>query len=456
MGEKRRLPVVAASSVAEDGTRNWVHPADVDGRYTRARRIVFAILVGILIVVPWIRIDGRAAIHLDIEHRLFFLFGWSFNAQDAWLLFFLLTGAGFALLVSTTIVGRIWCGFTCPQTVFLEGAYRHVERWIEGDRGQRIRRDRAPMSWHKLWRKALKHALFIALSILISHACLSYFVSIPSLLRMVRGSPLDHLEAFAWMAAFSVILYGNFAFFREQLCLAICPYGRLQSVLTDRDTVVVGYDVERGEPRGKATDPDAGDCVACGRCVAVCPTGIDIRAGLQLDCIGCAACIDACDEIMDKLERPRGLVRYDSQRAFDGHGRHFFRPRLLLYAVLGVIGLAIAVLSFGSRSPFEANLLRLGGAPFVQTENGIQNGYEFHLINKQDEPVSFTITVENADGVRTVISDPNPTLAALAERRIPVFVVASRSAAPAAVELTVTPRGGDGRTLAAPFITPAR
>src|SRR5579883_1795872 len=294
-----RLPVLGEqSSLGTDGHRRRVYPADVSGRFDRARKIVFILLIGLWAALPWIPVAGHPAVFLDVDERKFFLFGATFNAQDVWLSFFLLTGVGFGLVYMTAVAGRVWCGWACPQTVFLEGVYRRIERFVEGPREQRMRRDKGAWTAEKTARKLAKHALFALASFVIAHIFLSYFVSLPKTLVMIRHSPAEHPEAFAWAAAMTCLFYGNFAFFREQLCVVLFPYGRLQSVLLDDDSLVVGYDTRRGEPRGKASVKGNGDCVDCKRCYVVCPTGIDIRNGLQLDCVTCTACIDACDEIM--------------------------------------------------------------------------------------------------------------------------------------------------------------
>jgi cytochrome c oxidase accessory protein FixG len=337
--------------LAADGGRNAVHPADVSGRFTRARTWLFPVLIAVYAILPWIQINGHPAVFLDIEHRRFYLFGGAFNAQDVWLIFFFVTGLGFALFVITTLWGRVWCGYACPQTVFLEGVFRRVERWIEGPRVVRIRRNAAAVSRDKLIRKIAVHALYVLFAAVVAHIFLSYFVSLERLWAMIAAGPVAHPFAFGFALVTTALFYLNFAWFREQLCLVICPYGRLQSLMTDDDTLVIGYDTGRGEPRGKRSDPAAGDCIDCKRCVVVCPTGIDIRNGLQIDCIGCAACVDACDEIMGKIGRAPGLVRYDSLRGFDGGARRFWRPRLALYAVLGVIGLVVAPNPRAARGP---------------------------------------------------------------------------------------------------------
>jgi len=237
-----RLPVLqgATGSIQSDGRRKRIVPADVRGRFDRARTVVFALLVALWAVLPWIKIAGAPAVFLDIDARRFFLFGMTFNAQDAWLLFFLLSGVGFGLVYVTALAGRAWCGWACPQTVFLEGVYRRIERLIEGPREKHLRRDAGAITIGRTARKVAKHVAFAFVSVAIAHVILAYFVSLPRAFAMVRQSPAAHPEAFAWVFAISALLYGNFAWFREQLCVVLCPYGRLQSVLLDDDSLVVG------------------------------------------------------------------------------------------------------------------------------------------------------------------------------------------------------------------------
>lgn len=422
---KLHLEVVEpASSLRKDGGRNWVHPADVKGRFVKARYAVFAVLIGFWAVLPWIPINGHPAMFLDVEHRRFYLFGGTFNAQDFWLMFFILSGVGLALLTITTVLGRVWCGWACPQTVFMEGMFRRIERLVEGKRGKRIKRNAGPWNFDKVWRKVVKHLLFIVAALFVSHVFLSFFVSMPSLIDMMQQSPSENPTAFGWMAAVSVILYGNFAWFREQLCMIICPYGRLQSVMTDDDTLVVGYDAVRGEPRGKAKDPNAGDCVDCKRCVVVCPTGIDIRNGLQLDCIGCTACIDACDEVMLKLKREPGLVRYDSLNGLSHKKKRLFRPRLALYGLVVLLWSVGAFFAFSSHSTFEANVLRLPGAPYhlVEDRTVVRNLFNLHVTNKRSETTTFRIEAVEADGQRVDLGESEVEIESLDSRNIPVYV----------------------------------
>lgn len=420
--DRRSLPVFPKGSIRKDGSREYVHPADVKGRFTTRRNIVFAVLAVIYVGLPWVEVGGRPAVQLNIEARQFYLFGAVFNAQDVWMSFFLLTGTGFALIFMTTLFGRVWCGYACPQTVFLEGLFRRIERWVEGPGPMRQRRNAGPLSWDKAWRKAVKHGLFLVAAAAVAHVFISYFVSLPGLFAMMTQAPSEHPEAFAWTFGITAVIYFNFSWFREQLCLVVCPYGRLQSLMTDHDTLVIGYDTERGEPRGKPRDPDTGDCVDCGRCVAVCPTGIDIRNGLQLECVGCSACVDACDAIMAKLNRAPGLVRYDSLAGLAGEPRKLWRPRLLLYGVLGLIGLTVASVSISGRDRFEANLLRQRGAPFVVDGDQVRNALELHVVNKRADTTDFEISVEAGPDATFILPVQKLHLEPLKDARVPLFV----------------------------------
>ncbi len=455
----RSLPVLnnlpQSSALRPDGGRNFVVPADVQGRFTRRRYLVFLVLLAIYVAMPWIQIGGHPAVFLDIQHRAFYLFGATFNAQDFWMVFFLVSGLGFLLIAVTALWGRVWCGYACPQTVFLEGVFRRVERLIEGPRNLRLKRDQGPLTLSRVLRKLAKHGAFLLLSFLVAHVFLSYFVSLPALFDMMRRRPAEHPEAFAWAFGATAAMYGNFAWFREQLCIIVCPYGRLQSVLTDSDTLMIGYDVKRGEPRGKAKAEGRGDCVDCGRCVVVCPTGIDIRNGLQLECIGCAACVDACDAVMTKLSRPRGLIRYDSQNGLAALAKRFWRPRLYVYAALGALGLLVASLTLRTRAPFEANLLRLTSAPYVLEANDtrVRNAFELHLVNKHGAPATFHISGVPAGAMEYVIAQPSLRLGPLEARRVPVFVLAPNDHRARRVRLRVDD-GATPRVIEGAFVAP--
>jgi cytochrome c oxidase accessory protein FixG len=436
-----------------------VHPADVRGRFDRVRKFFFTALIVLLACLPIVNVGGHPAVFLEMQHRRFYLFGATFNAQDFWLLFFLLTGVGFGLIVVTALWGRVWCGYACPHTVFLEGMFRPIERLLEGPRGERLRRNAGPWTFSKFARKGLKHAIYLVFAFAIAHLITAYFVSLPALYQMISERPSEHPEAFAWAATLTGILYFNFAWFREQLCLIVCPYGRLQSMLTDRDTIVIGYDEKRGEPRGKKGTVGAGDCVDCSRCVVVCPTGIDIRNGLQIDCIGCSRCVDACDEVMVKLSRPKGLIRYDSLKGLAGEKCRVWRPRLALYAVLGVIGCFVAVLAIGQRKPFEANLLRLRDAPpFILDQGRVRNAFEVHLVNKQSGDTVFELRGKPDARLRYTIAMPRVVLPELSGQRVPVFVDFAEDTVRSGerAELQVHVRGQPVHTLQMPLLAPLK
>jgi cytochrome c oxidase accessory protein FixG len=403
-----------------------IQPADVRGRFHTARVIVFVFLIGAWAALPWIRVGAHPALFVDVEAGELYLFGATFNAQDTWLLFFLLSGIGFGLVYATAVAGRVWCGWACPQTVFLEGVFRRLERWIEGAREERLRRNAGPMTLQKLGIKAGAHAAFACASLLIAHIVLSYFVSLPKTFAMVRQSPSAHPEAFAWVIAVSALLYLNFAWFREQLCVVLCPYGRLQSALFDEHSLVIGYDARRGEPRGKKGAIGAGDCVDCKRCVTVCPTGIDIRNGIQMECVACTACVDACDDVMDKLGRARGLIRYDSLEGLAGRARRVVRPRLVLYTALLVVGAVVAIAATRRRMDFETTLLRLPGAPYAMDREIVRDALQVHIVNKRAERVEYRIDVEPVDGMTALVPMPTVTVEPLADTRVPLFLTVGR------------------------------
>jgi len=387
----------SVTTIKSDGSRNFLHPSDVWGKFTAARRFVAGVLILVYAALPWIPINGYPAVFLDIAHRKFHLFGITLAMQDLWMLFFLITGLAFSLFFITALLGRLWCGWACPQTVFMEHVFRRIERLLEGDAIAQRKLDKLPWTESsKILRRGGKLAIFLLTAWLISHIFLAYFVSIPQLYQWMTHSPAEHWTAFMFMGVATLILFFNFTWFREQLCIVICPYGRLQSALTDDDSIIIGYDAVRGEPRGKPSNPDAGDCIACNRCVQVCPTGIDIRQGLQLECIGCANCIDACDEVMTKLKRPKGLIRYSSLRALEGLKTRILRPRIFLYSLLMLFGITAFAVSFNLRySEVFMTTVRLPGMPFFMNDEVVRNQFTVRLINKQNEEALFHFEIES-------------------------------------------------------------
>jgi cytochrome c oxidase accessory protein FixG len=392
-----KLPnLISVTTIARDGSHVKVHPADVSGKFTRFRKLVGVLILGVYAGLPWIMINGYPAVFFDLPARRFHLFGLTFLAQDVWLAFFVVTGIGFSLFYLTALFGRLWCGWACPYTVFLEHVFRPIERLVDGDATARRKGDRAPLTGSKIVRRVLKHGIYILLAALIAHIFLSYFVSLPKLYQYMRESPLEHKTSFAIVVSLTGALYFAFSWFREQFCIILCPYGRIQSALTDDDTMVIGYDAKRGEPRGKASDSSKGDCINCQRCVTVCPTGIDIRNGLQMECIGCSACIDACDDIMAKVKRPKGLIRYDSMNGLSGKKTQFIRPRTILYSGFMLLGAIAMIFSLTRVHDVEASLTRLRGMPYFVTDEAVRNQFQIRLITKRNVPTTFRLSLEGA------------------------------------------------------------
>jgi cytochrome c oxidase accessory protein FixG len=448
-----------------DGSRVVLHPADVKGRWTRARRGVFAALIAFYVLAPFVPVGGHPMIQLDVERRRFFLFGSTFNAQDFWLVLLLGLSFAFGLLLVTAWRGRVWCGWACPQTVFLEGVYRPIERLIDGPRERRLKLAAEPLSARKALRRALKYGAFFAVSVVIAHTATAIFVSPRELWLMIAEGPARHAEAFLLTAGFTAVLTFNFTWFREQFCVVLCPYGRLQSVLHDADSVTVAYREARGEPRGKLVKQPApgasaqGDCVDCRRCVAVCPTGIDIRNGLQMECLACTQCVDACDEVMERVGRPRGLIDFASQRELSGQARRVARPRVLVYAGLMTLALGTLGVSLATRTHFEANVFRPRGAnPFVVDGETVRNPFQVHLFNKNPEASRFHLSLSSPVPADVVIGTPDVELASLTDAQVPVSVSIARAHLGAPVDLTLEVRddaSGQRRQQTIRFLAPA-
>ncbi|MDP0489836.1 MAG: cytochrome c oxidase accessory protein CcoG [Verrucomicrobiota bacterium JB023] len=390
--QSRKSPnLETVTTINDDGSHYVLHPADVSGKYTLLRRVVAFILLAVYILLPWIPINGHPAVFLDLANRRFHLFGLTLAAQDLWVLFFLISGLGFSLFFITSLLGRLWCGWACPYTIFLEHIFRRVERLIDGDAPARRRLAAAPWSLKKLGKRVLKHGIYLLSAALIAHIFVSYFTSLTGLYEAMHNSPLENAKAFGVVVFLTAVLYFCFSWFREQFCIILCPYGRIQSALTDDDTMVIGYDEKRGEPRG-AKGKTEGDCIDCRRCVNVCPTGIDIRNGLQIECIGCAACVDACNEIMVKVGQPKGLVRYDSLNGLAGIKRRILRPRLFLYLFLAALGTTALIGSLTQRArPFTMTISRMAGPPHYTTAMHVSNRYEVRIINKRKQEATVKV-----------------------------------------------------------------
>jgi len=384
-----------------------IYPREVSGHFTRLRVLAILILLGIYYLTPLLQWDGRQAILFDLPARKFYLFGLTLWPQDFIYLAALLILAGLSLFFFTALLGRIWCGYACPQTVWTE-AYLWMERKIEGKRSARMKLDKAPSSAKKIRIKILKHTVWIVFSLWTGFTFVSYFTPIDELASKLFSASLGPWETF-WILFYSFATYGNAGFMREQVCKYMCPYARFQSAMFDSDTLIVAYHPERGEPRGsrrRGTDFEAqglGACIDCNVCVQVCPTGIDIRDGLQYECIACSACIDACDEIMDKMSYPRGLIKYTTENAAQGKGQHILRPRVVVYAAILLVLCSLLVTNLVQRIPLDLDVIRDRNTLYRETRDGlIENVYTLKLLNMDEKPHRYILRAEGIDGLKLV------------------------------------------------------
>jgi cytochrome c oxidase accessory protein FixG len=429
------------STLASDGSRKWIYPRVSQGRLLVARRAVAYFLMALFLALPFLHVNGKPAVLLDIVHRRFTLFGYTFLPTDTFLLALLMLFIFVSIFLFTAVMGRLWCGWACPQTVYMEFLYRPLERLFYGTIGRGGKAGSVPA-----WRRAAYFVAAFVVTAIPVHTFLAYFVGVEQLSRWVRQSPLDHPTAFLVMAVTTALMMFDFYWFREQLCMIACPYGRFQSVLLDKWSLIVSYDKKRGEPRGKKShalkvlgsepalrtqnselatqSPElaAGDCVDCKLCVTTCPTGIDIRNGLQMECINCTQCIDACNAVMRKLERPEGLIRYSSQAAIAGEKPARFRFRLVFYPVILTILAAVWLLVFLNKGPADVTLLRNLGNPFAVLPSGhVTNSMRVKITNRSDEAADYTLQAQEKSGI-TIEAEDNPVhLAAGQSVTVPVL-----------------------------------
>jgi len=391
------------STLDEEGKRKWIYPKKPSGKFTKWRNVVNIVLLTFLFSGPFIRIGGEPLLMINVVERKFVLFGKIFWPQDFYIFGLIALAFLVFVILFTVVYGRIFCGWICPQTIFMEGVFRKIEYWIEGDWKQQMRLNKEKMNPKKFGKKAAKHAIFFTVSFIIANTFLAYIIGSDELISIISSPPSQHLAGLGAITIFSGVFYGVFAFFREQVCTNVCPYGRLQGVLLDRQSVVVAYDHKRGEPRGKfrkneeRSETGKGDCIECGHCVHVCPTGIDIRNGTQLECVNCTACIDACDSMMEAVNLPKGLIRYTSEEQIETRKpfKFSFRAKaysVLLAALIGVIATLILL-----RGEIETNVLRTSGVLYqVQDDGRISNLYNYKIINKSGN--DLTLEIRPLDG----------------------------------------------------------
>jgi len=408
----RRVIPIAAEALEPElyAKREQVYPREVHGVFARWRLIMVAVTLGIYYVLPWINWgESRQAFLIDLPGRKFNLFYWTFWPQDLFYLTAILIISALSLFLFTAVAGRLWCGYSCPQTVWTE-VFLWIERRIEGDRPQQMRLASSPWSSEKILKKGAKHFFWISLSAWTGFTFVGYFTPIRELAIAAPAFALGPWETF-WILFYGFATYGNAGFLREQVCIYMCPYARFQSVMFDRDTLVISYDAARGEPRGarrRTEDPKAkglGDCIDCTLCVQVCPTGIDIRNGLQYQCIACGACIDVCDTVMQKMSYPKGLIRYTTQNELEnGKPRRIARPRVLVYGtILGALSLALLVAVF-MRVPLELDVVRDRNSLYRETPEGlIENVYTLKVLNMDSRPHRFTLRADGIDDLRLVL-----------------------------------------------------
>ncbi len=386
------------TTVDESGKRVWIFARKPKGSFYNKRQVLAYFILAAFYIFPWIKYKGEQFLMFNILERKFVLFGTIFWPQDFHLIVLSFITMILFIILFTIIFGRLFCGWVCPQTLFMEFVFRRIEYLIEGDAPAQRRLAKQPWNFEKIWKKTVKQILFYAIAFYSGFTFLAYIIGVDELLAIVHEGIAAHLGGFIGLLIFSGVFYFIFAFFREQVCTIACPYGRLQSVLIDPKTLIVAYDYKRGEPRGPISNPENGDCTNCNMCVQVCPTGIDIRNGTQLECINCTACIDACNSTMKKVNKPKGLIRYDSEEGIEMGEHHLFSSRTIFYSVVLSALLIFVAFLFYQRGDSETVILRARGTLYQEMGDSLSNIYNYQVVNKSRDPIDVVYKVETVPG----------------------------------------------------------
>lgn len=389
------------STVDTKGKRNWIFALQPSGRFYTLRKYSSYIYLGLFFLLPFINFQGQPIFLLNVLESRFILFGKIFWPQDFFILAVGMVAFMVFIVLFTLIYGRLFCGWACPQTIFMEFVFRRIEWWIEGSPSQQRALQDGKWTTNKIWRKTVKHIVFILFSFLIAHTALAYIIGVREIWNMMKEPFSQNMGMLAGLTFFTLLFYSVFAFVREIVCTTICPYGRLQGVLFDKDTMQISYDHKRGEPRHKLKKSEVrtqGDCIDCKKCVIVCPTGIDIRDGVQMDCVGCTACIDACDDVMDKVGFPRGLIRYASENQIVKGTKFHFTSKMKAYSGVLILLLSLMSVLLITRSPLDTIISRVKGQLYQETETTYSNLFEAKIFNKYNREVPIELRLENFDG----------------------------------------------------------
>ena len=388
------------ATVDEKGKRIWIYPKKPSGSFHNLRIIVSIALLAVMFGLPFIKVNGDPLMLIDVFERKFIILGIHLWPQDFHIVALSMISLVVFVVLFTVVFGRVWCGWACPQTIFMEMVFRKIEYWIEGDATKQRKLDKAPWNSEKILKKVSKHLIFIIISLIISHTFLSYIIGIEKLQEIVSQPPTENLVGFIALMVFTAIFYIVFSVLREQICIAVCPYGRLQGVFLGNNSIAIMYDWLRGEPKGRLkkgkVQEGKGDCIDCKMCVHACPTGIDIRNGTQLECVNCTACIDACDQVMDKIQKPRGLIRYASFNSIKEGKKRIFTTRVIGYTVVLMLLVSVVVFMLFTRTDVEATILKVPGQLYQEQPNErISNLYNIQFINKTNREIPLEMKVKN-------------------------------------------------------------